>query len=82
MNNLTDTDMKKVFGIIVIAAVAAAAGWNFSQSQNEVELSNLALANAEALADIEIGPPCSYSHSVCYILHDEFGWDTIFGDEM
>ena len=42
--------MKKLFGIIAIAAIAAAAGWNFSQSQDEVELSDLALANVEALA--------------------------------
>lgn len=45
--------MKKFFGIIAIAAVATAAGWNFNQSQNEVELSDLALANVEALATPE-----------------------------
>ena len=42
--------MKKLFGIIAIAAIAATVGWNFSQSQNEVELSDLALANVDALA--------------------------------
>ena len=42
--------MKKLFGIMALAAIAAAAGCNFSQSQNEVELSDLALANVEALA--------------------------------
>lgn len=42
--------MRKLFGIIAMAAIAAVAGWNFSQSQNEVELSDLALANVEALA--------------------------------
>lgn len=45
--------MKKLFGIIAIAAVTAAAGWNFSQNQNEVELSDLVLANVEALARYE-----------------------------
>ncbi len=45
--------MKKLLGIIAIAAVTAAAGWNFSQNQNEVELSDLALANVEALARYE-----------------------------
>ena len=45
--------MRKLFGIIAMAAIAAVAGWNFSQSQNEVELSDLALANVEALARIE-----------------------------
>lgn len=42
--------MKKLLGIIAIAAIATAAGWNFIQSQNEVELSDLALANVQALA--------------------------------
>lgn len=40
---------------IVIAAIAAAAGWNFIQSQNEMQLSELALANVEALAWEEEG---------------------------
>ena len=35
--------MRKLFGIIAMAAIAAVAGWNFSQSQNEVELSDLSL---------------------------------------
>jgi hypothetical protein len=44
--------MKKIiFGIVFIAAVAAA--WNFSQNRDNVELPNLALANVEALADGE-----------------------------
>lgn len=47
--------MKKLFGIIAIAAIAAVAGWNFIQSNNEVELSDLALANINALADEEWG---------------------------
>lgn len=47
--------MKKYLSIVAIAAVAA-AGWNFSQSQNEVELSELALANVEALANPEDNP--------------------------
>lgn len=45
--------MKKLFGIIAIAAIVAVAGWNFNQSQNEVELSDLTLTNAEALANPE-----------------------------
>lgn len=46
--------MKKLFGIIAIVAIAA-AGWNFNQSKNEVELSDLALANVEALANNQSG---------------------------
>lgn len=41
---------KKIFGAALIAAMALTAGWNFNQSKNKVDLSDLALANAEALA--------------------------------
>ena len=44
---------KKIFGAVLIAAMAVTAGWNFNQSKNEVELSDLALANVEALASGE-----------------------------
>jgi len=47
--------MRKLFGIIAIAAVAVAAGWNFNQSKNEANLSNLALMNIQALASGESG---------------------------
>ena len=46
---------KKIFGAALISAMAVTAGWNFNQSKNEVELSNLALANVEALANGETG---------------------------
>lgn len=46
---------KKIFGVALIATMAVAAGWNFNQSKNEVELSDLALANIEALAYDESG---------------------------
>ncbi len=46
---------KKIFGAALIAAMAVAAGLNFNQSKNEVELSDLALANVEALANNESG---------------------------
>ncbi len=46
---------KKIFGVILIAAMAITAGWSFNQSKNEVELSDLALANVEALAQGESG---------------------------
>ena len=34
--------------------IAAAAGWNYQQNKQSVELSDLALENIEALADPEI----------------------------
>ena len=44
---------KKIFGAALISAMAVTAGWNFNQSKNETQLSDLALANVEALARIE-----------------------------
>ena len=49
---------KKIFGAVLIAAMALAAGWNFNQSKNEVVLSDLALANVEALASGEVKADC------------------------
>lgn len=46
---------KKIFGVTLIAAMAVTAGWSFNQSKNEVELSDWALANVEALANNESG---------------------------
>lgn len=45
---------KLIIGFIAIA-VAALAGWNINKNQNEVILSELALANVEALANGESG---------------------------
>lgn len=44
---------KKFFGVIAFVAIAAAAGWNYQQKTNEVQLSDLALENVEALASCE-----------------------------
>lgn len=48
--------MKRIIGIILIVVAAATGVWNFSQTQNEMELSDLALANVEALANPEDNP--------------------------
>ena len=45
----------KILGVIAFVAIAAAAGWNYQQNTNEVQLSDLALENAEALARSESG---------------------------
>lgn len=52
----------------LFVAIAVAAGWNYQQNTNEVELSNLALENVEALADpeIEVGVPCIMTSQTCY----------------
>lgn len=46
---------KKILGVTLITAMAVAASWSFNQNKNEVELSDLALANVEALANNESG---------------------------
>ena len=53
---------KRILGAALLVAIAVAAGWNYNQSRNEVPLSDLALANAEALAqgDTDWGN-CTYS---------------------
>ena len=33
---------KKFFGVIAFVAIAAAAGWNYQQNKQDVELSDLA----------------------------------------
>ena len=45
----------KILGVIAFVAIAAAAGWNYQQNTNEVQLSDLALENAQALARGESG---------------------------
>lgn len=44
---------KKIVSLCAIAIVAVAAAFGVSKNANELELSDLALANVEALADDE-----------------------------
>ena len=46
---------KKIIGVIAFAAIAVAAGWNYQQNKQDVELSDLALENIEALERNEGG---------------------------
>lgn len=46
---------KKIIGTAFIVTLAIVAGWNFKQSKNKVKFSELALANIEALANMESG---------------------------
>ena len=45
---------KKIFSLVAIAAISLGA-WNYSENQANVEFSDLALANIEALASGEYG---------------------------
>ena len=44
---------KKILYAVACVALAAIAGWNYQQSKQDVELSDLALENVEALASGE-----------------------------
>ncbi len=46
---------KKFFATLIVAVVATFAGYNIYQSQRTVTMSDLALANVEALAWRKIG---------------------------
>ena len=72
---------KKMLGIIAFAAIAVVAGWNYTQNMNNVNLSDLALENVEALAggEVEVGVPCIMAPITCYVIDDEFGTDIIVG---
>ncbi|WP_298552307.1 NVEALA domain-containing protein [uncultured Parabacteroides sp.] len=52
---------KRIIGVIAFAAIAVAAGWNYQQNTNEVELSDLALRNVEALANGEESGACNWA---------------------
>ena len=61
----------KILSVLFVAAIAVAAAWNFSQNQDEVTLSDLALENVEALAGEVLGPCTAGCRSVGW------GWSQI-----
>lgn len=54
---------KKIFGAALIAAMAVTASWNFNQSKNETQLSDLAMANVDALAQDESNQEKKYRYT-------------------
>ena len=54
----------KILGVIAFAAIAIVAGWNYQQNKQEVELSDLALENIDALARGEHEPDWGHSKLV------------------
>ena len=53
----------KIIKTLFVAAFALVVGYSVYSTQQNTEMSDLAMANVEALADteIEIGPFCTYS---------------------
>ncbi|WP_366139607.1 NVEALA domain-containing protein [uncultured Parabacteroides sp.] len=60
--------------IAVIAIVASISAWNYNQSQKGANLSDLAMANIEALARAEIGDAAYYVK-----IHDLHSWTCYAG---
>lgn len=63
---------KSIIKSAFVAAFIAVAGYTAYNSQNEVELSDLAMANVEALAGGESGSTsdCTYDPNLsCILLH-------------
>lgn len=65
---------KKIIGIISVVAIAVVAGYNVYTSQNNAKLSDLVLANVEALADNgeypaspNPGSDCKGGRYMCYM---------------
>ena len=51
---------KHIFGAALLVAIAVAAGWNYQQNKQDVQLSDLALTNVEALASGEGSGDCKW----------------------
>ena len=45
---------KQIIKLLAVVAVVAIAGWNYMNSENDVQMSDLTLDNIEALAQGEI----------------------------
>ena len=62
-----NTKMKKrILGTALLVAIAVAAGWNYQQNKQDVQLSDLALKNVEALASGESGRGCTYDRNAIW----------------
>ncbi|GHV65406.1 hypothetical protein FACS1894199_06010 [Bacteroidia bacterium] len=58
---------KKVLGVAIVAAIVLVSGWNVSQNKSEAILSDVTLANVEALAQTESGKSAYITyHFPCY----------------
>lgn len=66
---------KKILGTVMIVSMVLVTCWNSNQSKNETILSDLALANVEALASGEISAGCVLGGCVvnpfydCWLYH-------------
>ena len=76
--------MKKILFSVAVIATVAIAGWNYQQNK-EVELSDLAMENVEALAngESESNRDCEGLLGICSFECDKCGADwTAIGSTM
>ena len=67
--------MKKILRKILVALIVASVGYGVYASQQDVEMSDLAMANVEALAEGEVvvGRPCvCVPNNVCIYFYPEY----------
>lgn len=70
---------KKIIGGIAVLTIAAAAAFNVSLNAQEENLSNISLANVEALADGESTPTeCPGGLTLCAWIKDPLGSTTYY----
>jgi hypothetical protein len=83
--NLTNLENMKVLKMTVLAMVVAVSGMNIYNSQKEGEMSDVLLANVDALANNEIGnrEDCDPIDDMCSMLviypDNHYGDDIIIG---
>ena len=64
---------KKIIGSVFVVAFAMVAGYNVYCSQKPAEMSDMALANVEALAVGESGRGCtSDRNAICETIHADY----------
>ena len=75
---------KQIIKLLAVVAVVAIAGWNYMNSENGVQMSDLTLDNIEALAqgEIELEFICEGSNGICHEYDDEFGDETLYGKKI
>lgn len=62
--------IKKTFGLLAAIAVVTAAGWSYQQSKQYEGLSELAMENVEALANVKPVPKdCPGGQVLCAWIH-------------
>ncbi len=72
---------KNILKVALVAAVLATAGYGVYENQKQETMSNVMLANVEALADNEVAPQdCPGGRHLCAWIHDALGSVTFYDE--